>query len=132
MRRRLSVRQRSDQSPALGRSSKSGRRKPVRPDPCRPVAGVAGDVVGVFIFSSAGNNAYDGLAATYDGVHGPWQTISKFSYRTFAAEQHQLQARRHLARAVDSEKFRQFRLADHVQGLSNRGGGRRRSDHQRC
>ena len=34
---------------------------------------------------SAGDDSYDGLAASYDGTHGPWKTLAKASQTTYQA-----------------------------------------------
>jgi hypothetical protein len=36
-----------------------------------------------YVSSSVGNDSYDGLAAAYDGTHGPWKSLDKISGKTF-------------------------------------------------
>ena len=42
-------------------------------------------MLSTYYVATEGNNSYDGLAPTYDGTHGPWQTVAKVNGRTFAA-----------------------------------------------
>ncbi len=43
------------------------------------------EMLSTYYVATEGNNSYDGLAGTYDGTHGPWQTVAKVNGRTFAA-----------------------------------------------
>ena len=43
------------------------------------------EMLSTYYVATEGNDSYDGMAAAYDGTHGPWQTVAKVNLQTFAA-----------------------------------------------
>ena len=42
-------------------------------------------MLSTYYIAESGSDSYDGLAAVYDGVHGPWKTVEKVNNTSFSA-----------------------------------------------